>query len=119
MERERIKRTKQHHIHTQEHSSHANELILHPALPRISDDYTNTPLWGPLLEERGACRVLENLTDSLPSTRRTFEEVASTDLLGYCLTLRGRIWRQYKENQGWTAQEAKRESEEYVPRRGI
>lgn len=90
----------------QKHSSHAHDLILHPALPRISDNYTNTLLWGLLLEERRACRVLEDLTDSFPSTRRTFEEVASTDLLGYCLTLRGRFGVSTRRiRSGWRKRE--------------
>lgn len=39
------------------------------AIPRVLDDYTNTPPWGLLLEKGGACRVLEDLTDPFSSAR--------------------------------------------------
>ncbi len=42
-------------------------MLLLFAIPRISENYTNTLLWGLLLEERGACRMLEDLTDPFPS----------------------------------------------------
>jgi hypothetical protein len=66
-----------HHLH----ASHTDVLALHRlilevspsshsgvfAVPWLSDDYTDTPLRRLLLEESGACRMLEDLADSFPS----------------------------------------------------
>ena len=42
-------------------------MLLILGIPRFSENYTNTPPWGLMLEERGAGRMLENLPDPFPS----------------------------------------------------
>lgn len=42
-------------------------MLLIFGIPRVSENYTNTPLWGLMLEERGAGRMLEDLPDTFPS----------------------------------------------------